>query len=88
MGARFRSAASAFVRWRPLRPPHRAAEMRIRVLVADQSEARFYDLGPHNALKLVGSLADPLAHLHARHDCRNTARDRRRFREGLRRTAL
>jgi protein required for attachment to host cells len=40
--------------------------MRIRVLVADQSEARFYDLGPHNALELVGRLADPLAHLHDR----------------------
>jgi len=40
--------------------------MRIRVLVADQSEARFYDLGPHNALNLVGSLTDPLAHLHDR----------------------
>jgi len=40
--------------------------MRIRILVADQSEARFYDLGPCNALELVGSLADPLAHLHDR----------------------
>jgi protein required for attachment to host cells len=38
--------------------------MRVRILVADQSEARFYDLGPHNSLMLVGRLADPLAHLH------------------------
>ncbi len=40
--------------------------MRIRVLVADQSEARLFDLGPHNSLELVGRLADPLAHLHDR----------------------
>jgi len=40
--------------------------MRIRVLVADQSEARFYDLGAHDTLVLVGYLADPLAHLHDR----------------------
>jgi protein required for attachment to host cells len=42
------------------------SSMRIRILVADQSEARFYDLGPHSALTLVGRLADPLAHLHDR----------------------
>lgn len=40
--------------------------MRVRILVADQSEARFYDLGAHNALQLVGRLVDPLAHLHDR----------------------
>ncbi len=40
--------------------------MRIRILVADQSEARFYDLGPHNTPLLVGRIADPLAHLHDR----------------------
>jgi protein required for attachment to host cells len=40
--------------------------MRIRILVADQSEARFYDLAPHDDLLLVGRLADPLAHLHNR----------------------
>jgi hypothetical protein len=40
--------------------------MRIRILVADQSEARFYDLGGQHGLALVGRLADPLAHLHDR----------------------
>jgi protein required for attachment to host cells len=40
--------------------------MRIRVLVADQSEARLFDLGPQRALEFVGRLADPLAHLHDR----------------------
>ena len=41
--------------------------MHIRLVVADQSEARFYDVpGPHNAVELVGRLADPLAHLHDR----------------------
>ena len=40
--------------------------MRIRLVVADQSEARFYELRPHDSLELVGRLADPLAHLHDR----------------------
>ncbi len=40
--------------------------MRIRILVADQSEARFYDLGPDDSVELVGRVADPLAHLHDR----------------------
>jgi protein required for attachment to host cells len=41
--------------------------MRIRVLVANQSEAKFYDLGRRpEALQLVGRLLDPLAHLHDR----------------------
>jgi len=41
--------------------------MRIRVVVADQSEARFYDLGRRaEALQLVGKLVDPQAHLHDR----------------------
>jgi len=40
--------------------------MRVRVLVADQSEARFYDLAGQDGLTLVGRLEDPLAHLHDR----------------------
>ena len=40
--------------------------MRVRILVADRSEARFYDLGAHDAVALVGRLADPLGHLHDR----------------------
>lgn len=48
--------------------------MRIRILVADQSEARFYDLRvrepspplPTHRLLLVGRLTDPKAHLHDR----------------------
>ena len=40
--------------------------MRIRVLVADQSEACLFDLGPRRSLLLVGRLTDPLAHLHDR----------------------
>lgn len=40
--------------------------MRVRIVVADQSEARFYDLGGHNTVTLVGQLTDPLAHLHNR----------------------
>ena len=40
--------------------------MRIRVLVADQSEACLFDLGPRRSLDLVGRLTDPLAHLHDR----------------------
>jgi protein required for attachment to host cells len=40
--------------------------MRIRILVADQGEARFYDPARHNALQLVARLTDPVAHLHNR----------------------
>jgi protein required for attachment to host cells len=41
--------------------------MRIRVVVADQSEAKFYDLSRQpEALELVGQLLDPKAHLHDR----------------------
>jgi protein required for attachment to host cells len=41
--------------------------MRIRVVVADQSEAKFYELGHRpESLKLVGQLLDPQAHLHDR----------------------
>lgn len=41
--------------------------MRIRVIVADQSEARFYDTqGPDARLQPAGRLVDPLAHLHDR----------------------
>ena len=40
--------------------------MRLRVLVADQSEACLFDLGPRRSLNLVGRLTDPLAHLHDR----------------------
>ena len=40
--------------------------MRIRLVVADQSEARFYELRSHDTVDLVGRLADPLAHLHDR----------------------
>ena len=38
--------------------------MRIRILVADQAEARFYDtLGFARPLKFVGALTNPAAHL-------------------------
>lgn len=41
--------------------------MRIRIVVADQSEARFYDTErPRGRLQLVGRLTDPTAHLHDR----------------------
>ena len=40
--------------------------MRIRLLVADQSEARFYELRPHNSVELVGHMVDPVARLHDR----------------------
>ena len=41
--------------------------MPIRIVVADQSEARFYDLEHFDApLRLVGKLTDPKAHLHDR----------------------
>jgi protein required for attachment to host cells len=40
--------------------------MRIRLVVADQSEARFYELRSHDSVELIGRLADPLAHLHDR----------------------
>jgi protein required for attachment to host cells len=41
--------------------------MRVRVVVADQSEAKFYELKHRpDALQLVGRLLDPLAHLHDR----------------------
>ena len=41
--------------------------MRARVLVADQSEARFYDLeGVGKGLRLAGRLTDAAAHLHNR----------------------
>ena len=41
--------------------------MRIRIVVADQAEARFYDLtGPGGPLVVAGHLTDPKAHLHDR----------------------
>jgi len=41
--------------------------MRIRVVVADQSEARFFDVEHHDGeLRPAGQLSDPLAHLHDR----------------------
>ena len=41
--------------------------MRVRILVADQSEAKFYDMRYRpEALQLVGRMLDPLAHLHDR----------------------
>ena len=41
--------------------------MRIRIVVADQSEARFYDTErPRGRLQLAGRLTDPTAHLHDR----------------------
>lgn len=40
--------------------------MRIRLVVADQSEARFYELRSLDSVELVGRLADPTAHLHDR----------------------
>ena len=41
--------------------------MRVRIVVADQSEARFYDAEhPDSQLRLAGTLTDPLAHLHDR----------------------
>ncbi len=41
--------------------------MRVRIIVADQSEARFYDLeGSDGELRLAGRVSDPSAHLHDR----------------------
>lgn len=41
--------------------------MRIRIVVADRGEARFYDAQHANShLRLVGQLTDPLAHQHDR----------------------
>lgn len=41
--------------------------MRVRIVVADQSEARFYDAEQRDSqLRLVGTLSDPQAHLHDR----------------------
>ncbi len=41
--------------------------VRIRIVVADQSEARFYDLtGPDGPLVVAGHLTDPKARLHDR----------------------
>jgi protein required for attachment to host cells len=41
--------------------------MHARVVVADQSEARFYDLNTlGGGMRLAGRLTDPLAHLHDR----------------------
>ena len=41
--------------------------MRMRIVVADQSEARFYDTGSLTAvLQPAGTLTDPKAHLHER----------------------
>jgi len=41
--------------------------MKIYIAVADQSEARFYEVEhPAGPLKLTGKLADPKAHLHDR----------------------
>jgi protein required for attachment to host cells len=45
----------------------RGINMRIRVLVADQSEAKFYDMRHRpEPLQLVGRMLDPLARLHDR----------------------
>ncbi|MBW4050822.1 MAG: host attachment protein [Proteobacteria bacterium] len=41
--------------------------MRVRIVVADQSEARFYDVEHRDSqLRLIATLTDPLAHLHDR----------------------
>ncbi len=41
--------------------------MRVRVVVADQSEARFYDVERYDGeLRPAGEISDPLAHLHNR----------------------
>jgi protein required for attachment to host cells len=41
--------------------------LRLRIVVADEAEARFYDAtGPQSALQLVREMADPAAHLHDR----------------------
>lgn len=41
--------------------------MRVRIVVADQSEARFYDAEHRDSgLRPAGGLTDPLAHLHDR----------------------
>lgn len=41
--------------------------MRVRIVVADQSEARFYDAEhPDSGLRLIGRFTDPDAHLHDR----------------------
>ncbi len=41
--------------------------MRIRIVVADQSEARFYDAEQRDTRRRsVGALTDPLAHRHDR----------------------
>jgi protein required for attachment to host cells len=41
--------------------------MRVRIVVADQSEARFYDAEHRDSgLQPAGGLTDPLAHLHDR----------------------
>ena len=41
--------------------------MRIRIIVADQSEARFYDtVRPGGRLQPAGRMTDPTAHLHDR----------------------
>ncbi len=41
--------------------------MRVRVVVADQSEARFYDVERYDEeLRLAGEVSDPSAHLHNR----------------------
>ncbi len=41
--------------------------MRIRIVVADQSEAKFYDVEhPDSRLRPVGGITDPRAHLHDR----------------------
>jgi len=45
----------------------RVAPVRIRIVVADQSEARFYELKyADKPLELVGRMSDPNAHLHDR----------------------
>jgi protein required for attachment to host cells len=41
--------------------------MRVRILVADESEARFYDAeGLHAPIKVIGTISDPSARLHDR----------------------
>lgn len=53
--------------YRGLRNWQLESPMRVRVIVADQSEARFYDTqSPGGQLQLAGRLVDPAAHLHDR----------------------
>jgi hypothetical protein len=47
--------------------PRPTQPLRVRVLVADESEARFYNIaGPGEPLELRGQVSNPKAHLHDR----------------------